>query len=75
MSQESKHKRRSFCDEFKRDAVNSLVKQGYSFRAAEACAVLLELRRNFNRCANASGHKAAVPFRVLRQCHDGPLTS
>jgi len=30
MSQDPKHKRRSFSDEFKRDAVN----QGYSFRAA-----------------------------------------
>ena len=34
MSQESKHKRRSFSDEFKRGAVNLIVKQGYSFRAA-----------------------------------------
>ena len=34
MSQDSKNKRRSFSDEFKRDAVNLIVKQGYSFRAA-----------------------------------------
>ena len=34
MSQDSKHKRRSFSDEFKRDAVNLIVNQGYSFRAA-----------------------------------------
>ena len=34
MSQESKHKGRSFNDEFSRDAVNLIVKQGYSFRAA-----------------------------------------
>lgn len=34
MSHDSKHKRRSFSDEFKRDAVNLIVNQGYSFRAA-----------------------------------------
>lgn len=34
MSQESKPKRRSFSDEFKRDAVNLIANQGYSFRAA-----------------------------------------
>jgi len=34
MSQDSQLKRRSFSDEFKRDAVNLIVKQGYSFAAA-----------------------------------------
>ena len=34
MSQESKYKRRSFSDEFKLGAVNLIVNQGYSFRAA-----------------------------------------
>ena len=42
MSQESKHKRRSFGDEFIRDVVNLIVKQGYSFRAAATGAVPLE---------------------------------
>jgi transposase len=34
MSKDSQRKRRSFSDEFKRDAVNLIVQQGYSFRAA-----------------------------------------
>ena len=34
MSHDSKHKRRSFSDEFKRDAVNLIVNQGCSPRAA-----------------------------------------
>jgi transposase len=34
MSQKSQGKRRSFSEEFKRDAVNLIVKQGYSFHAA-----------------------------------------
>ena len=34
MSQEPQGKRRSFSDEFKHDAVNLIVNQGYSFRAA-----------------------------------------
>ena len=34
MSTDSQRQRRSFSDEFKRDAVNLIVKQGYSFAAA-----------------------------------------
>jgi transposase len=34
MSEKQKPKRRSFSDEFKRDAVNLVVTQGYSFAAA-----------------------------------------
>ena len=34
MSEKQKQKRRSFSDEFKRDAVNLIVTQGYSFAAA-----------------------------------------
>ena len=34
MSQDSKNQRQSNSDEFKRYAVNLIVKQGYSFRAA-----------------------------------------
>ena len=34
MSEGFKHKRRSFSDEFKRDPVNLVVNQEYSFRAA-----------------------------------------
>lgn len=34
MSKKSKRARRVFSDEFKRDAVDLVVKQGYSFRAA-----------------------------------------
>jgi|SRR6056297_1270930 len=34
MSKESQPKRRSFSDQFKRDAVDLVVKQGYSFRSA-----------------------------------------
>jgi transposase len=40
MSERSKRLRRSFRDEFKRDAVDLVVKQGYSFKAAaDAVAV------------------------------------
>ena len=34
MSEKSKRARRSFSDEFKQDAVDLVVKQGYSFKAA-----------------------------------------
>jgi transposase len=34
MSKRSKRVRRTFSDEFKQDAVNLVVKQGYSFKAA-----------------------------------------
>ena len=34
MSEKPKRVRRSFNEEFKRDAVNLVVKQGYSFKAA-----------------------------------------
>ena len=34
MSKKTKRVRRTFQDEFKRDAVNLVVKQGYSFKAA-----------------------------------------
>jgi transposase len=34
MSKKSKRVRRTFSDEFKQDAVDLVVKQGYSFRAA-----------------------------------------
>lgn len=34
MSKRSKRVRRTFSDEFKRDAVDLVVKQGYSFKAA-----------------------------------------
>ncbi len=34
MSEKPKRVRRSFNEEFKRDAVNLIVKQGYSFKAA-----------------------------------------
>ena len=34
MSKKSKRSRRVFSDEFKQDAVDLVVKQGYSFRAA-----------------------------------------
>lgn len=36
MSGNAKRKRRSFSDEFKHSAVELIVKQGYSFRAATA---------------------------------------
>ena len=34
MSEKSKRVRRTFTDEFKQDAVDLVVKQGYSFKAA-----------------------------------------
>ena len=40
MSKKPKRVRRTFSDEFKRDAVNLVVNQGYSFnKAAEAVGV------------------------------------
>lgn len=40
MSKPTSRKRRSFSEEFKRDAVNLILKQGYSFRtAADAVGV------------------------------------
>ena len=38
MSQEPQHERRSFSDEFRRDDVNGIVDQGYSFRTAADAA-------------------------------------
>ncbi len=38
MSKETKQPRRSFIEEFKKDAVNSVVVQGYSFKRAAVAA-------------------------------------
>ena len=43
MESNEKRKRRSFSDEFKRDAVNLIVVQGYSFKAA-ASAVKVNVK-------------------------------
>jgi transposase len=49
MSETSKQRRRSFSDEFKRDAVDLVVKQGYSFKAAaEAVGVTTRLLRDWH---------------------------
>jgi transposase len=49
MSERSKRLRRSFRDEFKRDAVDLVVKQGYSFKAAaDAVAVATKSLRDWH---------------------------
>jgi len=48
MSEKSKRPRRSFSAEFKQDAVDLVVKQGYSFKAAaEAVDVSAKSLRNW----------------------------
>ena len=50
MSSNGKRTRRTFSEEFKRDAVNLVVKEGYSFRAAaEAVNVNENSLRNWHR--------------------------
>ena len=50
MSSNGKRTRRTFSEEFKRDAVNLIVKEGYSFRAAaEAVNVNENSLRNWHR--------------------------
>lgn len=50
MSSNGKRKRRTFSEEFKRDAVYLIVKEGYSFRAAaEAVNVNENSLRNWHR--------------------------
>ena len=50
MSSNAKRTRRTFSEEFKRDAVNLIVKEGYSFRAAaEAVNVNENSLRNWHR--------------------------
>jgi len=48
MSEESKRARRSFSDEFKQDAVDLVVKQGYSFKAADAVGVAAKSLRDWH---------------------------
>ena len=49
MSKKPKRQRRSFSSEFKQDAVNLVVKQGYSFKAAaEALGVEVRLLRDWH---------------------------
>ena len=49
MSKIPKRQRRSFSSEFKQDAVNLVVKQGYSFKAAaEALGVEVRLLRDWH---------------------------
>jgi transposase len=49
MSKKPKRQRRSFSSEFKQDAVNLIVKQGYSFKAAsEALGVEVRLLRDWH---------------------------
>lgn len=49
MPEKNKRHRRSFTSEFKQDAVNLIVKQGYSFRAAaEALGVEARLLRDWH---------------------------
>jgi transposase len=49
MSEKSKRPRRSFSAEFKQDAVDLVVKQGYSFKAAaEAVCVSVKSLRNWH---------------------------
>jgi transposase len=50
MSESQKRKRRSFSDEFKQSAVDLIVKQGYSFKAAaEAVNVDVTSLRDWHR--------------------------
>ena len=50
MSESQKRKRRSFSDEFKQNAVDLIVKQGYSFKAAaEAVNVDVTSLRDWHR--------------------------
>lgn len=50
MSSNGKRTRRTFSEEFKRDAVNLIVNEGYSFRAAaEAVSVNENSLRNWHR--------------------------
>ena len=48
MSEKSKRARRSFSDEFKQDAVDLVVKQGYSFKAADAVGVAAKSLRDWH---------------------------
>jgi transposase len=48
MSEESKRARRSFSDEFKQDAVDLVVKQGYSFKAADSVGVAAKSLRDWH---------------------------
>jgi len=49
MSEKSKRPRRSFSAEFKQDAVDLVVKQGYSFNdAADAVGVTAKSRRDWH---------------------------
>ena len=49
MSEKSKRARRSFSDEFKQDAVDLVVKQGYSFKAAaDVVGVAAQSLRNWH---------------------------
>ena len=67
MSKETKQPRRSFTEEFKKDAVNLVVVQGYSFkRAAEAVGVSPNSLRGWygkyapgpEACADDATHQA-----------------
>ena len=50
MTTKTKQKRRTFKEEFKREAVNLVVTEGYSFRAAaEAVNVTVNSLRNWHR--------------------------
>lgn len=61
MSKKSKRVRRVFADEFKQDAVDPVVKQGYSFKAtAEAVNVSTQSLREW--------HEKLAPQRRSAKC-------
>lgn len=67
MSQESKHKLRLLRDEFKRDAANLIVNQGYSFRAVvDPFGVgegsLCLWRRQFAPKPERAGEDTSLPY-------------
>jgi len=60
MSEESKRARRSFSDEFKQDAVDLVVKQGYSFKAADSVGVAAKSLRDWHEKLARSLNRATT---------------